>query len=123
MIEELDSFGEYIIERIENKVKWVKSEILDIEVLLIKGNIEYLKIEEKDEKIVEIKFYVGKEDYIEFGKDMQKDENKKCLKEEFYKKVVEFYKQGYIVEQIVLSLNIGKGEVKFVIRIVGRESI
>lgn len=123
MIEELDSFGEYIIERIENKVKWVKSEILDIEVLLIKGNIEYLKIEEKDEKIVEIKFYVGKEDYIESGKDMQKDENKKCLKEEFYKKVVEFYKQGYIVEQIVLSLNIGKGEVKFVIRIVGRESI
>lgn len=28
-VEELDSFGEYIIERIENKVRWAKGEILE----------------------------------------------------------------------------------------------
>lgn len=121
-IEELDSFGEYIIERIENKVKWAKSEILDIEASPVKGNTEHLKTEKKVEKTAETKSYAGKEDYIEPGKDMQKDENKKRSKEELYKKAVELYKQGYTVEQIASILNIGKGEAKLAIRIVGRES-
>ncbi|WPX08376.1 DUF6115 domain-containing protein [Anaerocellum danielii] len=122
-IEELDSFGEYIIERIENKVKWAKSEILDIEALPVKGNTEHLKTEEKVEKTAEIKSCAGKEDYIEPGKDMQKDINKKRSKEELYKKAVELYKQGFTVEEIASSLNIGKGEAKLAIRIVGRENI
>ncbi|ADQ06356.1 conserved hypothetical protein [Caldicellulosiruptor hydrothermalis 108] len=121
-IEELDSFGEYIIERIENKVRWAKGEILDIEATPVKGNTEHLNTEEKVEKTAETKSYAGKEDYIEPGNDMQKDENKKRSKEELYRKAVELYKQGYTVEQIASSLNIGKGEAKLAIRIVGRES-
>lgn len=127
-IEELDSFGEYIIERIENKVKWAKSEILDAGALPVKeNNIKeskgYPEIDESIEKTAELKSWALKEDYIEPGKDMQKDENKKRSKEELYKKAVELYKQGYTVEQIASSLNIGKGEAKLAIRIVGRESI
>ncbi|ADQ45394.1 hypothetical protein Calkro_0494 [Caldicellulosiruptor kronotskyensis 2002] len=120
-VEELDSFGEYIIERIENKVRWAKGEILDIEKAPVKGDTEHLNTEEKVEKSDQTKSYAGKEDFIEPGKDMQRDEGKKHSKEELYRKAVELYKQGYTVDEIASSLNIGKGEAKLAIRIVGRE--
>jgi len=122
-IEELDAFGEYIIERIENKVKWAKSEILDTRISQVKENTEHTENEKKIEKATDFEAYAEKMAYIESSKDMQKNENKKRSKEELYRKAVELYKQGFTVEQIASSLNIGKGEAKLAIRIVGRESI
>ncbi|BCS80492.1 DUF6115 domain-containing protein [Anaerocellum diazotrophicum] len=120
-IEELDNFGEYIIERIENKVRWAKGEILDIEKVPIKGNTEHLNTEKKVEKTNETKTYAQKEDFIEHVNDMRKNESKKQSKEELYRKAVDLYKQGYTVDEIASILNIGKGEAKLAIRIVGRE--
>jgi len=122
-IEELDAFGEYIIERIENKVKWAKSEILDTRISQVKENTEHTESEKKIGKATDFEAYTEKTAYIESSKDMQKNENKKRSKEELYRKAVELYKQGFTVEQIASSLNIGKGEAKLAIKIVGRENI
>ena len=122
-IEELDSFGDYIIERIENKVKWAKSEILDTRISQVKENTEHTENEKKIGKATDFEAYTEKTAYIESSKDMQKNENKKRSKEELYRKAVELYRQGFTVEQIASSLNIGKGEAKLAIKIVGRENI
>mgnify|MGYP000217615031 FL=1 len=122
-IEELDSFGEYIIERIENKVKWAKEETSQI----------------RDRKTEDFKeSQKGYENPAENEKrdikDMQNVDNIKSLenqdftskkqsKEEVYRRAVELYKQGFSIEEIASILQIGKGETKLALKIVGREMV
>lgn len=60
--------------------------------------------------------------------DMKNLENlelisKKQSKEEIYRRAVELYRQGFSIEEIASTLQIGKGETKLALKIVGREKV
>jgi len=102
-IEELDNFGEYIIERIENKVKWAEEETSQIRD---KKN-ENFKESQKGYECLS-------------GNELI---SKKQSKEEIYRRAVELYRQGFSIEEIASTLQIGKGETKLALKIVGREKV
>ncbi|WP_039763760.1 MULTISPECIES: hypothetical protein [unclassified Caldicellulosiruptor] len=123
-IEELDNFGEYIIERIENKVKWAEEETSQIR--RDKKNENFKESQKGYECLsgneeIDIK---GTRD----ANDMKNLENlelisKKQSKEEIYRRAVELYRQGFSIEEIASTLQIGKGETKLALKIVGREKV
>ncbi|WAM33423.1 DUF2802 domain-containing protein [Caldicellulosiruptor morganii] len=112
-IEELDSFGEYIIERIENKVKWVKEQMDRMEDKAFAEEIN----ENKNSKEAEKQPVDGRQNFTSAENTAKKS------KEEIYHRAVELYRQGLSLEEIASKLGIGKGEAKLAIRIVGREKI
>lgn len=122
-IEELDNFGEYIIERIENKVKWAEEEVSQIRD---RKNEKFNELQKGYESLSEnekinIKDAQGANDIKSFeNRDFI---SKKQSKEEIYRRAVDLYRQGFSIEEIASTLQIGKGETKLALRIVGREKV
>ncbi|WAM32129.1 DUF2802 domain-containing protein [Caldicellulosiruptor naganoensis] len=105
-IEELDSFGEYIIERIENRVKWAKEEMDKIKDKATTKEMD----ENKNSGEIERKIT---------NNEQSANLSPKKSKEEIYHKAVELYRQGLSIEEVASRLGIGKGEAKLAIKIVG----
>lgn len=122
-IEELDNFGEYIIERIENKVKWAEEETSQIR----DRKNENFKESQKGYESLSGNEEIDIKD-TRNANDMKNLENlelisEKQSKEEIYRRAVELYRQGFSIEEIASTLQIGKGETKLALKIVGREKV
>lgn len=122
-IDELDSFGEYIIERIENKVKWAEEKTSQLRNKEFEKSGElhnaYGNLSENGEIDTKKIQDASKINSFEGGETV----SRKRSKEEIYKMAVDLYRQGFSIEEIASTLQIGKGEAKLALRIVGREKV
>jgi len=111
-VEELDAFGAYVVDLVEQKAKEA--------IRNIDENKIYYEFNIKETNVVKQE----KNKYEEMSENISSEndevvEDNKLRKESIYKKVMELYEQGIKMDDIANQLSLGKGEVKLAIRLLG----
>lgn len=126
-IEELDAFGEYVVDRIEQKVKWAKDELEKTGLKFQtekNANLNHEKvstpINQDDAKNIKKDEYFNQSNKKE--SEIFKVENEKNMSKEYiYKKAFDLYTSGYSLDEIAYKLQIGKGEAALALKIMRRK--
>lgn len=111
-VEELDAFGAYVVDLVEQKAKEAIRNI-DENKIYYEFNIKETNVVKQEENK-----YEEMSENISSENDEVVEDNK-LRKESIYKKVMELYEQGIKMDDIANQLSLGKGEVKLAIRLLG----